>query len=162
VYSGRSSEYEQLLIRPFLRKTKNTNMAGDWMFKYIFYFMDRTHGLALARMKCCTLKDYGHMYKFYLNDYFVWRRFCIWRCFRHFEVMLGQTVDCFVYNSVILCSVISLWAIYPVIVKCDITDVSWYDNDIILKPQFNFMLYLSNVFWILEIATRRLKILDII
>jgi hypothetical protein len=29
VYSGRSSEYEQLLIRPFLRKTKNTNMAGD-------------------------------------------------------------------------------------------------------------------------------------
>jgi hypothetical protein len=38
----RSSKYEQLLIRPLLRKIKNTNMAGGWKLKRTFYFMETT------------------------------------------------------------------------------------------------------------------------
>jgi hypothetical protein len=37
------------------------------MSKYIFYFMDRTN----ARMKFCTLKDHGHIYKFWFPIFFV-------------------------------------------------------------------------------------------
>jgi hypothetical protein len=38
-----------------------------------------------------------------------------------------------------------------------VTVFSWYDNSIILKPQFNFMVCLSKIFEILEILTRRPK-----
>jgi hypothetical protein len=38
-----SPEDEQLLIRPFLWKTKNTNMAGNGKLKFKFNFMERTH-----------------------------------------------------------------------------------------------------------------------
>jgi hypothetical protein len=44
-----------------------------------------------------------------------------------------------------------------VIVTFDITVVNWYDNDIILKPHFYFIVYLSKAFIILEISTRRSK-----
>jgi hypothetical protein len=68
-----------------------------------------------------------------------------------------KTLNCFVQNSVILCNVICLLAFYLVIVKFDVSVVSWYDNGIILKPQFHFMVYLSKTFWILEISTRQSK-----
>jgi hypothetical protein len=35
---------------------------------------------------------------------------------------------------------------YLFIVKYDTTVVSWYDNGIILKPKFHFMVYLSKLF----------------
>jgi hypothetical protein len=45
----------------------------------------------------------------------------------------------------ILCNVIYFQPIYLVIIKFDI-NVNWYDNGVILKPQFHFMVYLSKVF----------------
>jgi hypothetical protein len=43
LYANRSSEDEQLLIRPILREPKNTSMAGGWKLKLTFYFMKTTH-----------------------------------------------------------------------------------------------------------------------
>jgi hypothetical protein len=43
LYSDRSSEDEQLLMRPLMRESKNINMASGWMVKFTFYFMNRTH-----------------------------------------------------------------------------------------------------------------------
>jgi hypothetical protein len=43
LYSDRSSDDEQLLIRTFLWKTKNMNMAGSWYLKSVFYFMVTTY-----------------------------------------------------------------------------------------------------------------------
>jgi hypothetical protein len=43
VYTDRSSKDEQLLMRPFLSKTTNTNMAASWMLKFIVYFVGTTH-----------------------------------------------------------------------------------------------------------------------
>jgi hypothetical protein len=43
LYCDKSSKDKQLLVMQLLRKPKNTNMAGDWKFKYIFYFMERTY-----------------------------------------------------------------------------------------------------------------------
>jgi hypothetical protein len=39
----RSSKGEQLLIRPFLSKTKNTNITAVWMLKFIVRFVETTH-----------------------------------------------------------------------------------------------------------------------
>jgi hypothetical protein len=58
-----------------------------------------------------------------------------------FEVMLGQTLTYFVYNFVMLCNVMPFKTIYLVITKIDKTVFSWYDNGIILKPHFHFILY---------------------
>jgi hypothetical protein len=45
LYYERSSDDGQLLIRPFLRKTKNTNMAGGWNLKLTFRCMETTDEL---------------------------------------------------------------------------------------------------------------------
>jgi hypothetical protein len=78
-YADRSSKDKQLLIRPLLWKSKNTNMAGSWKLKFTLHFMERTHELLhLRQMTCCTLKDHGHAYNLHLNRYFPWRSFWIW------------------------------------------------------------------------------------
>jgi hypothetical protein len=61
-----------------------------------------------------------------------------------------------------LCSVIYSYAIYLPVVKSDITVVDWYDNGVILKPQLHFMIYLSKVFWILDIKMAAEKISEVI
>jgi hypothetical protein len=43
--TDRSSKDEQLLVRPFLSKIKNTNMAAGWMLKFIVCFVETTHEL---------------------------------------------------------------------------------------------------------------------
>jgi hypothetical protein len=43
VYTDRSSKDEQLLMRPFLSETKNTNMTASWMLKFIVCFVETTH-----------------------------------------------------------------------------------------------------------------------
>jgi hypothetical protein len=43
LYTDRSSKDEQLLMRPFLSKTKSTNMAASWMLKFIVCFVEITH-----------------------------------------------------------------------------------------------------------------------
>jgi hypothetical protein len=43
LYDDRSLRDKQLLIRPFLRKSKNSNMADGLKSKLTFRFMDRTH-----------------------------------------------------------------------------------------------------------------------
>jgi hypothetical protein len=66
------------------RKPSNINMAGIWKLQFTFYFMLRTRELFVARrpVKFCTLKDHGHTYNFYLNLYFLWQSFLIWRYFK--------------------------------------------------------------------------------
>jgi hypothetical protein len=43
LYADRSSEEEQLLIRPHLRKTKSTAMVGGWRLKFTFCFVATAH-----------------------------------------------------------------------------------------------------------------------
>jgi hypothetical protein len=43
LYTDISSKDEQLLMRQFLSKTENTNMAAVWMLKFIFRFVETTH-----------------------------------------------------------------------------------------------------------------------
>jgi hypothetical protein len=43
LYTDRSSKDEQLLMTPFLSKTKNTNMAAVWMLKFIVCFVETTN-----------------------------------------------------------------------------------------------------------------------
>jgi hypothetical protein len=45
LYTDRYSKVEQLLMRAFLSKTKNTNMAAVWMLKFIVCFVETTHEL---------------------------------------------------------------------------------------------------------------------
>jgi hypothetical protein len=45
LYANRCSEDEQLLLRQFLWKIKNMNMAGSWSLKFTFCFMETTHEL---------------------------------------------------------------------------------------------------------------------
>jgi hypothetical protein len=76
LYTDRSLKDEQLLIRPFLSKIKNTNMAAVWMLKInILYCGDNSWTIALQQMNFGIVRDHGHTYKFYLNYYFVWRSF---------------------------------------------------------------------------------------
>jgi hypothetical protein len=43
LYTDRSSRDEQLFMRPFLSKTKNSNMAAVLMIKFIVCFVETTH-----------------------------------------------------------------------------------------------------------------------
>jgi hypothetical protein len=60
LYSDRSSEYEQLLARQFLQKTKNTNMAGGLFKINILFYDDNSRIIALRQTKLGTMKDGGH------------------------------------------------------------------------------------------------------
>jgi hypothetical protein len=42
LHADRSSEDEQLLIWPLLRKSKNANVACRWKLKFTFYILERT------------------------------------------------------------------------------------------------------------------------
>jgi hypothetical protein len=66
-------------------------------------------------MKVCKIKGYGHPYKFCLNCFFLFEEALKYGDFNYFltkflnmaivqnvEVMLGQTLNHSVYNSVIL------------------------------------------------------------
>jgi hypothetical protein len=51
-----ASKYIQLLVRPLLRKTENTNMTGGRKLILTFYFMERTHEpLQLRQIKFSIL-----------------------------------------------------------------------------------------------------------
>jgi hypothetical protein len=52
VYADRSSKDKQLLVRPLLWKTKNTNIAGSWKLKFTFYFALATRTVALLGKWC--------------------------------------------------------------------------------------------------------------
>jgi hypothetical protein len=110
--------------------------------------------VALWQIKCCTLQYLKRNYNFYLNNFFL-RNFWIWRRFENLRLCLNKRWT-------------ALWRFYN-FVQCHIFQAimflflnvvylfNWYDNGIILEPQFKFMVYLSKVFWILEIPTQRPK-----
>jgi hypothetical protein len=43
LYTDRYLNYEWLLIRPFLWETKNTNVEGSWILKFVWWCMETTH-----------------------------------------------------------------------------------------------------------------------
>jgi hypothetical protein len=43
LYADKSLENRQLLIKPLLWETKDTNIAGGWSLKFTFRFMETTH-----------------------------------------------------------------------------------------------------------------------
>jgi hypothetical protein len=72
LYTDRSSKDEQLLIRQFLSKTKNTTHGGSLNVKIHSLFCgDNSRTVALRQMNFGIIRDHGHTYKFYLNHYFV-------------------------------------------------------------------------------------------
>jgi hypothetical protein len=76
LYTDRSSKDEQILIISFSSKTKNTNMTAVWMLKFIVLFCgDNSWTVTLRQMNFGIVRDHRHTYKFYLDHYFVWRRF---------------------------------------------------------------------------------------
>jgi hypothetical protein len=61
LYTDRSSNDEQLLMKPVLSETKNTNMAAIWMLKFIVCFVEATH----KPLHFGIVRDHGRTYKFY-------------------------------------------------------------------------------------------------
>jgi hypothetical protein len=66
----------------------------------------------------------------------------------------------FVYNSIYLLAIYTI--IIVIIIKFGITIFNWYGKCITLKPQFQFVVYLLKLFWILEILTQQTKILEVL
>jgi hypothetical protein len=64
LYADRSSKDEQLIIRSFVRKTKNTNVEGGLELKLT---IGNSGTVALRQLKFYRVKGHGHTYKFYLN-----------------------------------------------------------------------------------------------
>jgi hypothetical protein len=56
-------------------------------------------------MKFGAVKDHGYSYKFYLKNYSL-AELLNMAVVRNFEVLLGQTLNYFMWNSVTLCSVV--------------------------------------------------------
>jgi hypothetical protein len=108
-------------------------MAKGWNLKFTFHFIKTTH----------EPFHLSHSCKFYLNCYFLWRSFWKWR---------GLTFWSYVgTNSKLLCA--EFWIFlqydtfiicYLLIVKYDTVGFSWYDDSIILKPQFHFVYLFIN------------------
>jgi hypothetical protein len=75
----KSSEGEQLLIRPFLRGGGGYEHGGRLIFKSnILFYGYNSWTVTLTQTKFYTMKDSGHTYKFYLNNYFLQRICWIW------------------------------------------------------------------------------------
>jgi hypothetical protein len=74
---------EQLFLRSLLRKkNRKYKHGGRLKFKInILFYRDNSWTVAFRQIKFCTLKDHGRAYMFYLNHYFLWRSFWIWRWF---------------------------------------------------------------------------------
>jgi hypothetical protein len=75
LYTDRSSKDEQLLIKPFLLKIKNTNIRVTNVKIHTLFCGDNSWTDALRQMNFGVVKDNRHTYKFYFNYYFVWRSF---------------------------------------------------------------------------------------
>jgi hypothetical protein len=76
LYTDRSSKDEQLLIRPFLSKTKKYEHGGRLNVKIRSSFCgDNSWTVALRQTNFGIVRDHGYTYKFYLSHYFVWRSF---------------------------------------------------------------------------------------
>jgi hypothetical protein len=123
---------------PLLRETRNTNMAGGWNLKFTFCFMDTNLWTVTRRtrqIKFCTVKDHGHSNKFCLSE------LLDMTVVRNFEVLLQETRNHSVKNSLILCSVIPLQTIYLLVMKFDTAVFSWCDKGIIMKPHIRFIVF---------------------
>jgi hypothetical protein len=72
LYTDRSSKHEQLLIKPFLSKTKKYEHGGRLNVKIHSWFCgDNSRTVALRQTNFGIVRDHGHTYKFYFNHYFV-------------------------------------------------------------------------------------------
>jgi hypothetical protein len=76
LHTDRSSNDEQLLIRPFLSKTEKYEHDGRLNVKIHSLFCgDNLWTVSLKQMNVGVVRDHGHTEKFYLNYYFFWRSF---------------------------------------------------------------------------------------
>jgi hypothetical protein len=76
LYADRSSKDGQLLMRPFLWKTKKYERGGRLKAKvHILFYEDNSWTVAVRQMKFGIIEDHGHTYKFYFIHYFVWISF---------------------------------------------------------------------------------------
>jgi hypothetical protein len=72
LYPNKSSKDKQLLIRPFLSKTKKYEHGGRLNVKIHSLFCgDNSRTVTLRQMNFGTVRDHGHTYKLYLDHYFV-------------------------------------------------------------------------------------------
>jgi hypothetical protein len=73
LYADRSSEYVQRLISSLLLEIKKKyEFGGQLKFKIdILFYGDNSWTVALRQTKFVAMKDDGHTYKFYLNNYFL-------------------------------------------------------------------------------------------
>jgi hypothetical protein len=73
VYCDRSSEVEQLLIRPFSQKNEKYKCGEQMTFNInILCHGNNSKTIAPKTKKMfCTMKDSGHTYKFYFNNNFL-------------------------------------------------------------------------------------------
>jgi hypothetical protein len=72
LHTDRSSKDEQLLIRPFLSKTKKYEHGGRLNVEiHSLFFGDNSWTVVLRQKNYGLARDHGHTYKFYFNHYFV-------------------------------------------------------------------------------------------
>jgi hypothetical protein len=62
-----------------LQETKTYEHGGRLNFNIILFYGDSSGSLHWREAKFCTMNDHGHALNFYLNNYFLWRTFLIWR-----------------------------------------------------------------------------------
>jgi hypothetical protein len=83
LYADRSSEDEQVLIRPLFSRNQKYEHGGRLKIKInILFYEDNSWTVALKQCKFCTSKYHRHTYEFYLNHCFLWRSFWIWWYFQ--------------------------------------------------------------------------------
>jgi hypothetical protein len=141
LYTDRSSEDEQLLIRLLLRNTKNTNMAGDWNLKFTFYFLQTTHEPLHSdkwSFVQSTIMD--------IPTGFIWTIVFVGEAFEYcggskFWGYVGTNAEPLCIEFCNLCHVIHLYIIIFIIIKFDTTVLSWNDNSIIPKSQFHLIFF---------------------
>jgi hypothetical protein len=110
-----------LRLKYVIRPSKNANMAGRLKFKInILFYGDNSRAVALGQIKFCIEKFHGHPYNFWVVSFL--KKLVNVTMVRNFEVMLVQTLNHCMFNSLTLYNVISRYISYST--YCQI----WYNS----------------------------------
>jgi hypothetical protein len=151
---------EQLLIRAYLRKPKNTNMAGCWNFKFTFCFTETTlESLHLHRWSFVqwTIIDIPTSFTWIIHFIDGFLKISV---VRNFAIMLLQTLNKIAKNSIFcalpyVCELFILLLLNFVQYMC--FQLVWQRHNSDVAEAFQDFFFKLRMFWILELPTRRPK-----
>jgi hypothetical protein len=71
------------------------SLPWELEISHILFYGEKWWTVSFRQTKLWTLTDHGHTYTSYFNHYFLWQSFLNMVVVRHFEVILGQTLNYF-------------------------------------------------------------------